>query len=167
MSETAEFLVRAILIGSGATVVMDLWALLLRHVLGIQSLNYALVGRWLGHIARGRVAHDGIGKAAPIAGEGAIGWTAHYAIGIAFAALLLAIAGLDWARAPSLLPALIVGLATIVAPFFVMQPAMGLGFAASKTPNPAQARLRSAATHTVFGIGLYASAVLTAVALSR
>jgi hypothetical protein len=57
---------------------------------------------------------------------------------------------------------LIVGLATVVAPFFVMQPAMGLGIAASKTPNPKVARLRSIVTHAAFGVGLYVSAMLLA-----
>ena len=70
--------------------------------------------------------------------------------------------GLEWARPPTWLPALIVGLATVVAQFFIMQPGMGAGIAASKTPNPAQARLRSIINHTVFGFGLYISAVLTA-----
>ena len=95
-------------------------------------------------------------------GELIIGWAAHYAIGIIFAALLVAICGLDWARHPTPLPALIFGLVTVAVPFFVMQPAMGAGIAASKTPNPAQVRLRSIAGHTVFGIGLYASALATA-----
>jgi hypothetical protein len=162
VSETAEFVVRAVLIGIGATVVMDIWTEVRKRVFNASSLDYALVGRWLGHLTHGQIAHERIAKAPPIAGEGAIGWTAHYAIGIAFAALLLAVAGLDWARAPSPLPALVVGLATIVAPFFVLQPALGAGFAASKTPNPTRARLQSAVTHTVFGIGLYISALLAA-----
>jgi hypothetical protein len=50
----------------------------------------------------------------------------------------------------------------VVAQFFIMQPGMGAGIAASKTPSPAQARLRSIINHTVFGFGLYISAVLTA-----
>jgi hypothetical protein len=54
---------------------------------------------------------------------------------------------------------MLIGLGTIVAPWFVMQPAMGAGVAASKTPNPSAARLRNLATHAVYGIGLFASAV--------
>ena len=37
----------------------------------------------------------------------------------------------------------------------IMQPALGLGIAASKTSKPMQARLRTLINHTVFGIGLY------------
>ncbi len=32
-------------VGVGATLVMDLWALLCRHVFGVPSLDLALVGR--------------------------------------------------------------------------------------------------------------------------
>jgi hypothetical protein len=44
----------------------------------------------------------------------------------------------------------------------MMQPGMGAGIAASKTPNPNAARLRSILAHTAFGIGLYGSALLSA-----
>jgi hypothetical protein len=161
VSEALEFMVRVTAIGVGATMVMDLWATFRKRFFGVPAASYALVGRWLGHIPRGRFAHDSIAKAAPVRGELIVGWAAHYAIGIAFAGLLLGIWGLDWARHPTLPPALAVGLLTLVAPFFVMQPAMGAGIAASKTPNPGAARLRSLVTHTVFGIGLYGSAVLS------
>ncbi|MDO9126054.1 MAG: DUF2938 family protein, partial [Parvibaculum sp.] len=39
---------------------------------------------------------------------------------------------------------------------------MGAGIAASKTPKPNAARLRSLVSHTVFGIGLYVAALLVA-----
>jgi hypothetical protein len=42
-----------------------------------------------------------------------------------------------------------------------MQPGMGMGIAASKTPNPKAARLKSIVSHTVYGIGLYSSALLS------
>jgi hypothetical protein len=35
---------------------------------------------------------------------------------------------------------------------------LGLGMAASRTPNPLRARLKSLMTHIVFGVGLYACA---------
>jgi Protein of unknown function (DUF2938) len=55
---------------------------------------------------------------------------------------------------------MILGLATVAIPFFVMQPAFGLGAAASKAPNPIQVRLRSLMNHAVFGFGLYISALV-------
>ena len=47
------------------------------------------------------------------------------------------------------------GLVTVVAPFFVMQPLMGLGLASSKAANPTLARIRTLLNHLAFGAGLY------------
>src|SRR5687768_11150691 len=115
--------------------VMDLWAIARKRLIGITSLDYALVGRWPVYLARGQFRHDRIAATPPVRAERAIGWTAHYLIGAAFAAVLLAIWGLDWARHPTLAPALIVGIVSVVAPFFVMQPGMGAGIAASRAPR--------------------------------
>jgi hypothetical protein len=153
-----DLLVDSVLIGIGATIVMDLWALLLKRLFGVPSLDYALVGRWLGHMPGGRFRHANIAAAVPIRGERIIGWMAHYAIGIVFAGLLLALSGQEWLRQPSPGPAIGIGVLTVIAPFFIMQPCMGLGIAASRRPKPALMRLRSLLTHLVFGLGLYASA---------
>ncbi|MFY2642194.1 DUF2938 domain-containing protein [Achromobacter insuavis] len=161
----SDLLLRAVLIGVGATLVMDLWALLLKRLFNAPSLDYAMVGRWIGHLPRGRLTHPGIARSAPIAGERAIGWIAHYAIGVLFALLLLALWGPAWAARPTLLPALIVGIATVAAPFLILQPGMGAGIAASKLPKPGVARLRSLMAHASFGIGLYLAGWLVATCL--
>ena len=157
-----EMVFHALAIGVGATLVMDAWGLLLKRSFGVRSLDYAMVGRWLGHMPAGTFKHERIAAAPSIPGERVIGWTAHYATGVLFAALLLAAGGAGWARQPTPGLALTAGLLTMAAPLFVMQPGMGLGIAASKTPNPTAARLRSLVTHCVFGAGLYASAWLVA-----
>lgn len=159
MNHFLELLVRGAVIGVGGAALMDLWGWALRRTFGITGLDYALLGRWMGHLGRGRFCHGSIASAQPVRGERALGWAAHYSIGIAFALLLLVVAGDHWAHHPTLWPALLVGWVTIVAPWFIMQPAMGAGFAASKAPRPGVARLRNLATHTVYGVGLYASAV--------
>ena len=167
MSEGLEFVVRAVLIGLGASLMLDLWTVSLKRCFGIQGLSYRMVGRWLCHMLRGRFLHDSIAKAQAQQGEAIIGWGAHFATGIIFAAILLGLAGPNWARQPTLLPALIFGLATVVAPFFIMQPGMGAGIAASKMPQPNVARLRSLMAHTIFGFGLYVSALLLALLISQ
>src|SRR5690606_14405699 len=101
------------------------------------------IGRWVGHLLRGRFRHDAIARSEPIPAELALGWITHYAIGVAFAALLVALVGLDWTASPSLLPAVLLGMGTVAAPLLVMQPAMGAGFFASKTPAPLKNCLRS------------------------
>lgn len=156
MTSIEEF-VRVVLIGCGATLVMDIWLMFLKRI-GVQTLNFAFIGRWIGHLFHGRISHASIGKALPIANETSLGWITHYAVGIAFAFLLISIAGVAWARGPSLGIALLVGVCTVVFPLLVMQPAMGLGVAASKTPTPIKNCIRSLINHSVFGLGLFLSA---------
>ncbi|MBC8951568.1 DUF2938 domain-containing protein [Xenorhabdus sp. PB62.4] len=159
MNEGLEFIVYSVLIGIGSTVVMDLWAVFIRRCFGIPSLNYSLVGRWIGHMPKGQFTHTSILQAEPVKGESGIGWFAHYLIGIIFAGILLLILGLDWAKNPTFLPALIMGIVTVIAPFFIMQPGLGMGMAASKTPAPNTLRLRSLMAHTSYGVGLYLAAL--------
>jgi len=156
-----DYLVCTFVTGVGATALMDLWAIARRRAFGNPLPDYGLVGRWLAHLARGRFRHESIAASAPVRGELVIGWTAHYLTGIAFAALLLGIWGLSWVRYPTIGPALVVGIGTVAAPFLVMQPGMGAGVAARRTPNPAAARLQSLITHAMFGLGLYAAGWLT------
>jgi hypothetical protein len=159
-----ELGLRALIMGVVAAALMDAWGLLLRRGFGVPTLDYALLGRWVGHVPRGRLFHPRIAAAAPVPGERALGWLVHYAIGVVFAALLLAIVGLDWARSPSIWPALAIGIGTIVAPWFLMQPGMGAGIAGARTADPRATRLRNLATHTVYGVGLYLAAVALTIA---
>ncbi|HYJ18666.1 MAG TPA: DUF2938 domain-containing protein [Burkholderiales bacterium] len=152
-----EYIVSTVLTGVGATAGMDLWAIVRRRLFGMPPPNYGLVGRWLAHMPRGRFRHDSITAAESVRGERAIGLAAHYLIGIGFAAILPAIWGLAWFQQPAIGPALIVGIGTVAAPFLLMQPGMGAGIAASRTPRPAAARFQSVVTHAIFGLGLYAA----------
>lgn len=161
MGEASEFVLRTILIGVGATLVMDAWAFLLR-LAGIPSLSFAFLGRWIGHLRQGQWMHESIARAAPVNGELLIGWCAHYSIGIAFAALLLSTFGLTWARSPSLPPALLFGIVTVLAPLRILQPALGAGMASSKTASSIFNSMKSLVTHTVCGLGLYLASLATA-----
>ncbi|MDH1572863.1 DUF2938 domain-containing protein [Pseudomonas sp. GD03746] len=154
---TLAMLQAALLIGVGATVIMDLWGILLRR-LGIATLNFAMVGRWVGHLLRGRVRHQAIARAEPVANELIWGWLIHYGIGVLFAVVLVAVAGEGWLRAPTVWPALAWGVVTVAAPLCFMQPLMGAGFFAARTPKPWRNCLKSLVTHLVFGFGLYLSA---------
>ncbi len=151
-----DTLIQAGLIGAGATAVMDLWGVARARVFGLPAADYALVGRWIGWMPRGRFRHASIKAAPAVQGEKAIGWIVHYATGIAFAGVLVASFGSD----PQLIQALGVGLGTVAAPFFLMQPGMGMGIAASRTPRPNAARIQSLVTHAVFGLGLFLAAIL-------
>lgn len=159
MSIGANDILRAIPVGIGATLVMDLWNLFLKRLFDIPSLNFCLLGRWISHMPEGLFKHSSIAAAPKTRFECPVGWMAHYSIGVVFSLLFVVITFGECLERPSMLPALLYGIGTVVFPFFIMQPAIGLGMAASKTPNPTKARLKSLMTHTAFGVGLYVCAL--------
>jgi hypothetical protein len=147
-------------IGIGATLCIDLWAAFLRKTFGIRSLNYCLLGRWVLHMPRGRIMHDAIAESEARPHECKVGWTGHYSIGVAFSVAFVLLVSGDWLARPTLVPALLFGVATVLVPFLTLQPAFGLGVASSRTKNPTAARLKSLTTHAIFGLGLYAWATV-------
>ncbi len=138
---------------------MDLWNLFLKRAFDIPSLDYCLLGRWLLHLPEGTFRHASIGCGAesPSSARSA-GWPTTPSESCSRSGWSLLTSG-DWLARPTLLPALLYGIATVVFPFFILQPSLGLGIAGSRTANPAQARLKSLMTHVVFGVGLYLCAL--------
>lgn len=155
-----RFILTVVLTGVGATLLMDAWGLLLRKAFGIRSLDLCLLGRWVLHMPQGRFVHASIAAAEPRKHECAVGWVLHYAIGTSLALAFAVIVSPAWFAQPTPGPALRFGIVTVLIPWLTLQPAFGLGIASSKTPRPGMARLRSLATHTVFGAGLYLMAHL-------
>ena len=155
-------LLKGVLIGIGATALMDLWAVLLWKAFGQPRPNWGPVGRWFWHLKNGIVFHEDIGRAAPYAQEHALGWIGHYAVGILYGVILALLMGEAWFVAPTFLPAWILGIVTVGAGWFLLQPGLGIGVAASKLPNPNKVRLLNLVAHTVFALGLYGTALLMA-----
>lgn len=83
----------------------------------------------------------------------------HYVAGIVLAVWLLPVTPAAWLGHPGLYPTLLVGAGTVVVPCFVMQPCLGWGVAAARTPNPGQARLKGLIADSVFGVGRYTTAL--------
>ena len=158
MSFDPDYIPGAIAIGIGATLIMDGWNLFLKRAFHIPSLNYCMLGRWLRHMPL-TFTHANITTATAKPFECPTGWIAHYSIGVVFALAFVALTASDGLVRPTLKLSVLYGIGTVVFPFFIMQPSLGLGIAASKTRNPMQARLKSLATHTVFGVGLYLCAL--------
>src|SRR5512139_3370244 len=160
MNKIAFSLISTILIGFGATLTFDLWGLFLKNAFKITPSNICLIGRWLRYMPEGTFKHSNIVSTPRKSAECTVGWIAHYMIGIIFAIAFVTLVGNSWLQHPTLIPAIMFGVITVLAPFFIMQPSFGFGFAASKTSNPTQARLRSLMNHTAFGVGLYLFALM-------
>lgn len=156
----AEILMKGVLMGFVATGAMDLWGLALNRFAGQPLSNWAMPGRWVAHLPRGVVFHKAIADAAPVPGELQIGWAFHYAVGIIYGIVLAAVMGSAWLAAPTFLPAWIFSILMVGFGWFLLQPGMGLGWAASKTPNPWKVRGQNLAAHTVFALGLWVGALI-------
>ena len=92
----ARDIVGATVIGLGATLGIDLWALLLRRGFNIPSLSYCLLGRWLLNMPGGTFVHESIAAATRKQHECTMGWVAHYLIGPWFAIAFVSLASSAW-----------------------------------------------------------------------
>jgi hypothetical protein len=152
-----EQALRVFMMGITATVAIDVWATFANRMLGLPRTNWGMVGRWIGHMRAGRFTHVSIGSSPPIAHESILGWIFHYVVGCIYAALYLAYTNIVHMGQPTLVSAVIFGLVTILSPWLVMQPALGLGICASKAPRPTLVRMQNVIIHVIFGSALYYS----------
>lgn len=152
----------ALLLGIGATLFMDLAGVAQHLLLRSPLPDYRFVGRWAAYLRQGRWRHALLFNSPPKAHEKVIGWALHYVTGVVFALLLLLWQGRSWLQAPELGSALMVGVATVLVPWCLMQPAWGMGLAARHTPAPWTARRKSLVAHGWYGIGLWCSGSLLA-----
>ena len=155
-----ETVIAGLVMGVMATAAMDIWALALHRFAAQPLPNWAMPGRWVVHLIRGTVFHAAISDARPATRERQIGWTFHYAVGIVYGIALAAIMGPGWLAQPTFLPAWVFSILMVGFGWFLLQPGMGLGWAASKTPNPWKVRAMNLLAHTIFALGLWAGAMI-------
>jgi len=156
------FIFQAVFAGLFATAALDLWQRLLHATAGIPPSNWAFVGRWFAYLPRGQFIHRPIGETAAVNGELALGWTMHYLVGLVygFAYLGLMVYGLE--LAPSLLNGFVFGAISVLIPWFIMQPGLGVGVMARLAPNPAVPMLNALVSHTFYGVALFVGVWLAA-----
>ena len=155
-----DFFQNAIFSGVFATIVLDVWQRILHAATGFPPTNWGIVGRWFGHMPRGRFMHASIVEAEPVANEAAIGWGMHYLIGVIYGLVYVGLIVVVLSGTPSLLNGLLFGAASVVIPWFLMMPALGVGVMASKAPKPAAPRYAALAAHSIYGVALYAGSAL-------
>lgn len=111
------------------------------------------LGRWIGHMLRGRFTHEDIRKAEPIPHEAGIGMAAHYAIGLVFGAGYALLLRVPQPRRSSLILATAYGVATTVFPWFWMFPARGQGVMGLRERDP-RVPAFALGTHVAYGLAL-------------
>ena len=150
-----DLVLQDVLIGIVATVCIDIWAAIAKYVFGLPTADWRMVGRWFGYIPKGILIHRPISATPPIRNELVLGWAGHYVIGAAYGLAYLYIVLVMLSDQPSLFSGLVFGVATLFAPWLIMQPAMGAGLFASRAPRPAVVRLVNVSMHALFGVSLY------------
>jgi len=150
-----DIVVKVLVLGFFATIIMDIWATFSNRVLDFPRTNWAMVGRWVGHIPAGKFIHNPVSTSTPIRHEKALGWAFHYMIGTVYAAFYVVFLMFNGEHNASLAQAWYFGLVTMLSPWFILQPALGLGIFAVKAPKPNWVRIQNLATHSVFGVALY------------
>ncbi|MBV1914519.1 MAG: DUF2938 domain-containing protein [Pseudomonadales bacterium] len=150
-----EVAIQILIVGVLATVAIDIWATFANKMFKLPRTNWAMVGRWLGHIPSGKFTHISISSSPTIKYENTVGWVFHYSIGLSYAALYIGLVFTFLDGIPTLLSAWVFGLVTILSPWFVMQPCLGMGVCAVKAPEPNLVRINNFIIHSIFGIALY------------
>ncbi|WP_108263488.1 DUF2938 family protein [Mangrovicoccus ximenensis] len=154
-----RFVLFSLVAGIAATLVFDLWKLATDRLRGRSGSPWGMVGRWVLGLARGQAMLDQSRSDPPSRGEYAVGWAFHYAVGIAYAAMLPLFWGMGYIDAPTVWPAILIGLVlTTFAGLCILTPAMGGGFLAGNTPNQAERINETLQNHAIFAVALYMGA---------
>ena len=120
----------------------------------ILKIDVTMIGRMSAGWMRGRFRYDSPGQIEPYAHERLLGYLAHYAIGVALAAIF--VVGwekfIDSPASPAW--AVVFGFATTVISEFLVYPSMGLGVCGRRSPEGLKAFVSPLANHLFFGIGM-------------
>lgn len=145
---------QSIILGLISTLIMDLLALLRFQFFQSKSFNYALLGRWILTLKNFKYLHSNINSIPAVKYEMITGWLLHYAIGVSLSFIYLHTPILN-DQLNIFISSILFGLFTTSIPLIIMQPILGFGFFASKTPRPAQSIKNSFIAHFNFGFGLF------------
>ncbi len=143
-----------ILLGSFATLFMDLSAKLLSRLKIIQPvIESRIVGRWVLYMLKGKFIHKDITKTPELEYENKAAILAHYLIGIVLAFIYLVFKELLPAAQIQFVTPIIFGLLTTLLPWLWLYPSIGLGFLAFKTERTSTYLITSTVNHFNFGLG--------------
>lgn len=146
---------------SGATAA-DFGRAAYQWVTGFPPVNWSVTGRWFLMVLGGQPYVPDIGAAPSLPNELLAGHLAYYTIAVVFAGVYLTLLKL-MRREPTLWNGLLFGWVTMVFPFLVQMPLMGMGVLASAAATPGLIIGRTLVHHSSFGLGLAVGALVMGV----
>jgi hypothetical protein len=141
-------------VGIFGTVVMDILNLFFARIGIISKIEVNAIGRMAVGWTHGRFFYKHPSEMDEVAHEVLIGYIAHYSIGIGLAIPYIFGWDILIGGNPSLIYAIVYGIATTVASWFFVYPTMGLGAFGLKSPEGFRAAFSSLANHLFYGLGL-------------
>lgn len=149
-----------IVVGVIATATLDIWQQIYRMLTGMPITNWAMIGRWAAYIPNGQFVQQNIGETPAVPNEKALGWIVHYAVGIGYAVVYLFLMWFIFQSPPDFISAMIFGAISVSVTWFMMEPILGAGMMASKTPKPPAVMTQDFTSHLSFGFGLFLGVVI-------
>jgi len=156
-----DLIATGVVAGVLGTLAMDSLNHLFARIGMVSKIDVAMIGRMAVGWARGRLRYRHPDEMEPVANEMLYGYITHYAIGVGLAVTYVLGWDLLVGGPASPVWALAYGVATTVASYFFVFPAMGLGVFGWRSPEGIRSPLSSLANHLFFGVGM---AVAVAVA---
>lgn len=143
--------------GVAGTLVMDGMNSLCARAGILAHIDHRMIGRLARGWTRGRFVYARPEEVPTVGSELAIGYVAHYLIGIILAVFY--VIGWDALVGGRVSPgwAVAYGVATTVAAYFLLFPSIGLGALGRRSPQGARLPLTSLTNHLFYGLGLAAA----------
>lgn len=155
-----NILLRILITGLAGATAADIGRTVYQALTGFPPVNWSITGRWFLMVLSGQPYVRDVGAAPALPTELIAGHAAYYTISVVFAAVYLL--GLKLiGRRPTLWNGLVFGWATMVFPFLIQMPLMGMGAFASATAMPGLIIGRTLVHHSSFGLGLGLAGWLT------
>jgi len=149
-----DLVAKVLVAGVLGTAAMDMGNLLFLRAGLLLKIEVGMIGRMAAGWTRGRLRYRHPGEMEEVTNEKALGYLAHYAIGVALA--FPYVQGWKILVGGPVSPAwaILYGVGTTVASWFFVYPCMGFGAFGRRSPDGLRAVLSPLANHFFYGLGL-------------
>jgi uncharacterized membrane protein YeaQ/YmgE (transglycosylase-associated protein family) len=155
-----DIIITGLVAGVLGTLMMDSLNHLFARIGMISKIDVGVIGRMSAGWARGYFRYRNPAEMVPVAKEKLYGYATHHIIGIGFAVVYVFCWEHMVGGPVSPTWALVYGVFTTLASWFLVYPSMGLGVFGRLSPEGIRTTLSSLANHLFFGVGMAVSIVL-------